>query len=462
MNTTYPVNSRVTELKSAANQTLTLILAGGRGSRLKQLTATHSKPAVPMAGKFKIIDFPLSNCINSGFRRIGILTQYRSHTLNQHIHQGWNFLRPEFGEFIETWPAHQTSNNNWYEGTGDAIYQNIALIQEIGSKYVLVLAGDHLYKQDYSLMLMEHIRSGAKISVSCLEVSRDEARSFGVIGVNHKNDIVDFVEKPTHPPTLPDKKDRCLASMGIYIFNTEVLIKYLEQDALNQSSEHDFGKDILPDCLAQGERIHAHHFTNSCVRNQHYPNQVYWKDVGTLSAYWEANLDLTSRFPKLDLYDSQWPIHTAFSNLPAAKLNFLSNECPTASMNTVISGGCTVTGSTLDRSMLFNDVSVETNTILSQSIVLPNCQIGKNCHLEKVVLDSGCVVPDNMVIGLNPTWDAKYFYRNEDGVVLVTQRMLDQVPQKQAEANDIVSPEETSPTPARANSVTSMPVQGLA
>ena len=429
MNTTYPVNSRVTELKSAINQTLTVILAGGRGSRLKQLTATHSKPAVPIAGKFKIIDFPLSNSINSGFRKIGILTQYRSHTLSQHIHRGWNFLKPEFNEFIETWPAHQTSNNNWYEGTADAIYQNLSLIKDINPKYVLVLAGDHLYKQDYSKMLKEHIRSGAKISVSCLEVSKKEARSFGVIGINTHSDIIDFVEKPTHPPTIPNQKDRCLASMGIYIFNTETLIHYLEQDALNQSSEHDFGKDILPYCLNQGERIHAHHFHNSCVRNPNYPESVYWKDVGTLSAYWEANIDLTSRSPKLDLYDSHWPIHTTFTNLPAAKLNYTSEEKISATLNAVVSGGCKISGATLDQSMLFNDVAVDSHSVISHSVILPNCQIGKYCHLERVVLDTGCVVPDGTVIGKDSLADAKYFYRNEDGIILVTQKMLDQLPQ---------------------------------
>ena len=298
------------DLNTARMKTLSIILAGGRGSRLRQLTDNRSKPAVPIAGKYKIIDFPLSNCINSGMRRIAVLTQYRSHTLNQHVQRGWNFLRSDFNEFIELWPAQQQTGSDWYRGTADAVYQNLSMIDGLDSEYILILAGDHVYKQDYSLMLQDHIESGADVTVACIEVPLKEADQFGVMHVDENDNIIAFEEKPANPPTMPGKPDVSLASMGIYIFNTKFLSENLRSDASDDASSHDFGKDLIP--LFVGRcKIKAHHFSNSVISNSSYPDKPYWRDVGTLTAYWEANMDLTRLVPELDLYDEEWPIRTA-------------------------------------------------------------------------------------------------------------------------------------------------------
>ncbi len=408
---------------SALSKTLAIVLAGGRGSRLKQLTDTRSKPAVPIAGKFKIIDFPLSNCINSGIRHIAVVTQYRSHTLNQHVQRGWSFLQSDLNEFIELWPAQQqTADESWYLGTADAVYQNLSMIDTVNPDYILVLAGDHVYKQNYSLMLKEHINKKADISVACIEVSPEEARDFGVLGIDEDENIISFVEKPEHPPTIPGKQDRCLASMGIYIFNTKMLFEDLTKDSFDTHSTHDFGKDVIPASIG-AHKIVAHPFERSCIKNPNY-EEPYWRDVGTLSAYWEVNIDLTKLLPRLDLYDENWPIRTVHYQRPAAKFNYNFQERLGTAINSVVSAGCIVSGSTVEQSILFNNVRVNSYSYLKECVVLPNCDIGRHCRLTRVVIDSNCQIPEGTIIGENPELDAERFYRNENGIVLVTASMI--------------------------------------
>lgn len=407
------------------NKTLAIILAGGRGSRLMQLTDDRAKPAVPIAGKFKIIDFPLSNCVNSGIRRIAVLTQYRSHTLNQHVQRGWNFLRPDFNEFIELWPAQQqTKAQTWYQGTADAVFQNMSLIYNRGFSHVLVLAGDHVYKQNYSLMLEDHVESGAALTVGCIEVDRDDARSFGVMAIDADRNITSFVEKPSDPPEIPDKPGRCLASMGIYIFDADMIRDLLVSDSQNDDSSHDFGKDILPALIGQ-EKVIAHEFGDSCIANEHYPDEPYWRDVGTLTAYWEANIDLTMLTPRLDLYDDEWPIRTMHYQRPAAKFIHNHDNRVGSATNSVVSAGCIVSGGSVERSILFNNCRVNSYASLEGCVVLPNCDIGRHCKLNKVILDAGCQLPANTEIGFDAELDSTRFHRNEDGIVLVTQSMIE-------------------------------------
>ncbi|GGN35435.1 MULTISPECIES: glucose-1-phosphate adenylyltransferase [Marinomonas] len=412
------------DLNTARMKTLSIILAGGRGSRLRQLTDNRSKPAVPIAGKYKIIDFPLSNCINSGMRRIAVLTQYRSHTLNQHVQRGWNFLRSDFNEFIELWPAQQQTGSDWYRGTADAVYQNLSMIDGLDSEYILILAGDHVYKQDYSLMLQDHIESGADVTVACIEVPLKEADQFGVMHVDENDNIIAFEEKPANPPTMPGKPDVSLASMGIYIFNTKFLSENLRSDASDDDSSHDFGKDLIP--LFVGRcKIKAHHFANSVINNSSYPDKPYWRDVGTLTAYWEANMDLTRLVPELDLYDEEWPIRTAQYQRPAAKFNYNYEERIGTALNSVVSAGCIVSGSTVEQSILFNNVRVNSYSHVNKSVILPRCDIGRHCRLSKVVVDSDCHIPEGTIIGEDPVADAARFYRNSDGITLVTQEMIE-------------------------------------
>lgn len=416
-------NSGSIDLNSALNSTLAIVLAGGRGSRLKQLTDSRSKPAIPIAGKFKIIDFPLSNCINSGIRRIAVVTQYRSHTLNQHVQRGWNFLQSDLNEFVELWPAQQqTANESWYQGTADAVYQNLVTIGDINPDYILVLAGDHVYKQNYSVMLREHIEKKADISVACIEVPVEEARDFGVLGIDQDENIISFVEKPENPPTIPGNPERSLASMGIYIFNASMLSENLASDAFNTHSSHDFGKDIIPSSIGS-YKIVAHPFSRSCIQNVSY-DEPYWRDVGTLSAYWQANIDLTKLLPRLDLYDDSWPIRTVHYQRAAAKFNYNYKERLGTAINSVVSAGCIVSGSTVEQSILFNNVRVNSFSVLKECVVLPGCDIGRNCRLTRVVLDSNCQVPEGTIIGEDAALDAQHFYRNEDGIVLVTSAMI--------------------------------------
>jgi glucose-1-phosphate adenylyltransferase len=413
-------------LGHARKQTLALVLAGGKGSRLKNLTGGQAKPAVPFGGKFRIIDFPLSNCINSGIRRMCVLTQYKAHTLIKHIQQGWSFLQPELNEFVEIWPAQQqTSDEVWYQGTADAVYQNVETIRRHHPKYILILAGDHIYKQDYSQMLREHIEKGAKATVSCIEVPLETAHAFGIVDADKDGNIVKFVEKPKNPPSIPGNPDRSFASMGIYIFDADFLIDLLEKDAVKKDSSHDFGKDLLPSLIGK-VKIIAHRFQDSCVFNK--TDEAYWRDVGTIDAYWEANLDLTNVVPDLDLYDSKWPIWTFQEQHPAAKFVF-ENELRTGmAVKSLVSAGCIISGGTVRHSLLFSAVRVHSFSLIEDAVVLPHCVINRHARIHKAVLAEGCEIPRGLVIGENPEEDAKRFYVSEKGVVLVTPDMLAKLP----------------------------------
>ncbi|MGB0749377.1 MAG: glucose-1-phosphate adenylyltransferase [Magnetospiraceae bacterium] len=412
-----------TDVNAALRRTLALVLAGGRGTRLRCLTESQSKPAVPIGGKFRIIDFPLSNCLNSGLRRIAVLTQYEAHTLIQHVQRGWGFLRAELGEFIEVWPAQQrTANDSWYLGTADAVYQNLSFIQHADPEYVLILAGDHIYKQDYSWMLHEHVKRGADVTVACVEVPKEEAKGFGVVKVDDQDMITGFVEKPADPPTIPGNKNVSFASMGIYIFNMEFLNTHLERDALVEESSRDFGKDLLPFLVGKC-RLYAHRFKDSCVATKK-GSEPYWRDVGTIDAYWEANMDLTRVTPALDLYDDHWPIWTYQEQRPSAKFVFDNDERRGVAVDSLVSAGCVVSGGTVRRSLLFNNVRVNSYTLVEDSVILPNVDIGRNTRLRKCIIDQDCKVPEGLVIGEDPVLDARRFERTEKGITLVSQAML--------------------------------------
>lgn len=401
--------------------TLALIMAGGRGSRLQHLTMWRAKPAVPFGGKFRIIDFPLSNCVNSGIRRIGVLTQYKAHSLIVHIQQGWGHLRGEFGEFVELLPAQQRIETSWYSGTADAIYQNIDIIRAHAPNYVLILAGDHIYKMDYGTMLAHHVETQADITVGCIEVPRDKASEFGVIGIDEDTRIRSFVEKPKDPTPIPGHPDTALCSMGIYVFNTKFLYEQLIKDADTATSSHDFGKDVLPGAINNKYRVYAFPF-----RDIETGKQAYWRDVGTVDAFWEANLELIGITPELNLYDQVWPIWTYQEQLPPAKFIFDDDGRRGAAIDTMVSGGCIISGATVRHSLLFSNVRVEEYSVLHSTVVLPDVDIGRNCRIRNAVIDKGCIIPDGMVIGENIEEDKKRFYVTAKGVVLVTPDMLNQ------------------------------------
>ena len=398
--------------------TLALVLAGGRGSRLKQLTDRRAKPAVYFGGKYRIIDFALSNCLNSGIRRIGVVTQYKSHSLLRHLQHGWSFLRAEINEFVDLLPAQQrVDESSWYRGTADAVYQNLDILRGHQAKYVIVLGGDHVYKMDYALALARHAASGAECTVACIETPLDEATAFGVMAVDENLHITDFVEKPSEPPSMPGKPDRALASMGIYIFNTDFLFAELARDIADSDSQHDFGKDIIPHAVAAGQ-ARAQPFGECCVGTA--PGQeAYWRDVGTIDAYWSANVDLTEITPSLNLYDADWPIWTYQRQLPPAK--FVLNERVTHS---AVSGGCIVTGSTLRSSLLFSQCVVNSDSKVEETVLLPDVQVGKGARLSRVVADRGCRIPPGMVVGEDPEADERRFERTASGVTLITRPML--------------------------------------
>ena len=408
-------------------RTMALVLAGGRGSRLERLTDKRAKPAVYFGGKFRIIDFALSNCLNSGIRRIGVVTQYKSHSLLRHLQRGWSFLRPEMNEFIDLLPAQQrVSETHWYRGTADAVYQNLDIIRGYAPEYVVVLAGDHIYKMDYSLMLLDHVERGSGCTVGCIEVPRMEATAFGVMAIDSNRRVVDFVEKPAQPPGMPDNPDIALASMGIYVFNADYLYRLLEDDLKDPSSNHDFGKDIIPKVVRDGSAT-AHPFSMSSIPPTESAEHIaYWRDVGTVDAFWSANLDLATDKPELDLYDRDWPIWTFQEQLPPAKFLPDENGVPGKAVNTLVSGGCIVSGSDISQAVLFSSVTVDAHCVINQAVILPQTKIGKNCRLTKVVIDRGCNIEDGTVIGEDPEQDAQRYFRTEDGVVLVTADMLGQ------------------------------------
>lgn len=415
------------ELRQAPRHALALVLAGGRGSRLKQLTDRRAKPAVHFGGKFRIIDFALSNCINSGFRRISVLTQYKSHSLLRHLQRGWGFLRGEIGEFIDLLPAQQRiDETSWYQGTADAVFQNLDILRSHDAEWVLILAGDHIYKMDYANMLASHIRAGADVSVGCIEVPRMQATAFGVMHVDDDDNVISFLEKPADPPSMPGKPDIALASMGIYIFNAQFLYNELERDAAEQGSARDFGKDIIPHLIGKAV-VKAHHFADSCVRNRAQPGEAYWRDVGTVDAYWEANMDLCHVSPSLDLYDPDWPIFTYQEQLPPAKFVFDDEDRRGMAVDSMVSAGCILSGSIVRRSLLFNKVRVHSYCSLSESVILPEVEINRNVRLSRVVVDRGCVLPAGLVVGEDATEDARRFLRTDNGIVLITQSMLDKL-----------------------------------
>ncbi len=404
------------------NNTYAVILAGGRGTRLQSLTDWRSKPAVPFAGKFRIIDFTLSNCVNSGVRRIGIATQYRSHSLIRHIQRGWSFLDGRFHEFIELLPAEQQLRENWYRGTADAVFQNIDRLRRESPDFVLVLSGDHIYKMDYGKMLAFHARNRADLTIACIEVPREDAKGFGVMSVDEEGRIVSFLEKPADPPTIPGRPEQSLASMGIYVFNTDFLIEQLIRDSDDPKSGHDFGKDVIPHVIGR-YRVLAHRFADSWIGQQERP---YWRDVGTVDAYWAANIDLTKVVPDLDLYDKEWPIWTHQEQLPPAKFVFNDEGRRGMAIDSLVSGGCIISGALVRGSLLFSNVRVEAGARVEDSVILPSVTIGPGATVRRAVIDKLCTIPEGFSIGVNLEEDRRRFHVTEKGIVLVTPDSLGQ------------------------------------
>lgn len=409
-----------------ARDAMAYVLAGGRGSRLMELTDRRAKPAVPFGGKSRIIDFALSNALNSGIRRIGVATQYKAHSLIRHMQRGWNFFRPERNEGFDILPASQrVSEDMWYAGTADAVYQNLDIIETYKPKYIIILAGDHIYKMDYEPMLQQHVDSGADVTIGALEVPRAEATGFGVLHIDTKRHITAFVEKPADPPHVPGNPEIALASMGIYVFETSFLAGLLRRDAVDKTSSHDFGKDIIPYIVKNGTAV-AHLFSDSCVRSD-LEKGSYWRDVGTVDAYWQANVDLTDTVPELDLYDHDWPIWTYGEVTPPAKFVHDLDGRRGSAVSSLVSGGCIVSGASIRRALLFTGVRVNSFASLEDAVVLPRVNIGRNASLKKVVIDSDITIPEGLVVGEDPELDAKRFRRSEGGVVLITQPMLDRL-----------------------------------
>jgi glucose-1-phosphate adenylyltransferase len=399
-----------------------LVLAGGRGSRLQNLTDRRAKPAVYFGGKFRIIDFALSNCLNSGIRRIGVITQYKSHSLLRHLQRGWAFMKTEMNEFVDLLPAQQrVDEESWYRGTADAVSQNQDILDGYGADYVVVLAGDHIYKMNYALMLADHAAMGKPCTVGCIEVPRMDATAFGVMAIDEQRNILEFVEKPADPPAMPGKPECALASMGIYVFDARYLYEALQRDMADDNSSHDFGKDIIPRAVREGNAV-AHPFGMSCVGT--LPGQEhYWRDVGTIDAYWDANIDLTATDPLLNMYDTRWPILTYQPQLPPAKFVHNQEDRRGVAVESLVSGGCIISGRVF-RSVLFSSVRVHSYASVEWSVLLPLVEVGRNVRLKRVVVDRGCVLPDGMVIGENAEDDARRFYRTDNGITLVTQAML--------------------------------------
>ncbi len=400
--------------------TAALVLAGGRGSRLKALTQWRAKPAVPFGGKFRIIDFPLSNCVNSGIRKVAIMTQYKSHSLIRHVQNGWGFLRAEFGEFVELIPAQQRTSDEWYSGTADAVYQNIDILRSYKSKYIVILAGDHIYKMDYGPMLAFHVENRADMTIGCIETPIEEARAFGVMSVDETNAIVDFKEKPDHPEPMPGRDDVALCSMGIYVFDTEFLFEQLINDAERAGSSHDFGHDIIPSCIGN-QRVFAYSFRDPVTGDQ-----GYWRDVGTIDAYWAANMELIGITPELNMYDDVWPIWTYQEQLPPAKFVFDDDDRRGSAVDSMVSGGCIVSGATIRHSLLFSNVHVHSYAQLEDCVVMPDVEIGEHCRLTRVVVDKGCHIPDGTVIGEDRAEDERRYSVSPGGIVVVTPEMFGQ------------------------------------
>ncbi len=409
-----------------ARNAMAYVLAGGRGSRLYELTDRRAKPAVFFGGKARIIDFALSNALNSGIRRIGVATQYKAHSLIRHLQRGWNFLRPERNESFDILPASQrVSETQWYDGTADAVFQNIDIIESYDPEFMVILAGDHIYKMDYELMLEQHVDQNADVTVGCLVVPRLEATGFGVMHVDSDDRIVSFLEKPADPPGIPGNPDMALASMGIYVFKTAFLYELLRRDAADPDSSRDFGKDLIPYVVSNGKAV-AHRFDRSCVKSD-TEVEAYWRDAGTVDAYWEANIDLTSVTPSLDLFDQKWPIWTYSEITPPAKFVHNDDSRRGMALNSLVSGGCIVSGAHIQKSLLFNGVMVHSYANLDGAVVQPYVDIGRSARLRNVVIDRGVRIPVGMVVGEDPVLDAKRFRRTDKGIVLITQPMIDRL-----------------------------------
>ncbi|MCC6246034.1 MAG: glucose-1-phosphate adenylyltransferase, partial [Gemmatimonadaceae bacterium] len=396
------------------------------GSRLFELTDRRAKPAVYFGGKTRIIDFALSNALNSGIRRIGVATQYKAHSLIRHLQRGWDFFRPERNESFDILPASQrVSESQWYEGTADAVFQNIDIIEAYNPEFMVILAGDHIYKMDYELMLQQHVDQGADVTVGVLEVPRKEASGFGVMQVDTNDRITSFLEKPADPPGIPGNESMALASMGIYVFNTAFLFDMLRRDAATPTSSRDFGKDIIPYIVEHGKAV-AHRFSQSCVKSKE-ESEAYWRDAGTIDAYWEANIDLTSVVPQLDLFDHNWPIWTYSEISPPAK--FVHNEDGRRglALNSLVSGGCIVSGARLHKTLLFTGVKVHSYAYLDGCVIQPYVEIGRSVRLRNVVIDRGVKIPPGLAVGEDAALDAKRFRRSEKGIVLITQPMIDKL-----------------------------------
>ena len=398
--------------------TMAIVMAGGRGERLRHLTRNRAKPAMPFAGKYRIIDFTLSNCVNSGIRQILVLTQYKAHALIQHIQRGWGYLRGELGEFVQLVPAQQQIGESWYRGTADSLYQNLDIIEAYHPDLVLVLAGDHVYKMDYGPMIAFHVEKDADITVGVVQVPLAQAREFGVMTVNEVQRIIRFSEKPAQPEPMPGRQDVALASMGIYVFNREFLQKSLRADADDATSAHDFGKNIIPGSIGKA-RVYAYPFEDVKTAAQ-----AYWRDVGTVDAFYEANMELVYVTPELNLYDEDWPIWTYQEHVPGAKFVLDDDGRRGEAINSMVSGGCIISGATVRESMLFVNTHVHERSVVFRSVLLPNVRIGRGCRISRAILDEGCVVPDGTLIGEDPAADAARFHVTEGGVVLVTPGML--------------------------------------
>lgn len=407
-----------------SSQAMAFVLAGGRGSRLKELTDFRAKPAVPFGGKARIIDFALSNALNSGIRKMAIATQYKAHSLIRHMQRGWGFFRAERNEYLDILPASQrVDENKWYLGTADAVAQNIDIVDSYGVKYVIVLAGDHIYKMDYEIMLMQHVATGADVTIGCLTVPKEEATAFGVMHVDKDMRITAFVEKPKDPPTIPGDDKHSLASMGIYVFDWAFLRELLLRDMGDTNSEHDFGKDLIPDIVKNGKAI-AHKFADSCVRSG-LETEPYWRDVGTVDAFWRANIDLTDFVPELDIYDRSWPIWTYSEIVPPAK--FIHDEDGRRGMaiSSLVSGDCIVSGSEVRNSLLFTGCRTHSYSSLEYVVALPHVVVNRRAELKNCVVDRGVIIPEGLVVGKDPEADAKWFRRTDNGIVLITQPMVD-------------------------------------
>ena len=419
--------ANVTYSTPISRSTMAYVLAGGRGSRLMELTDRRAKPAVYFGGKSRIIDFTLSNAINSGIRRLAVATQYKAHSLIRHMQRGWNFLRQERNESFDILPASQrVSEDQWYAGTADAVYQNIDIIDGYAPEYLLILAGDHVYKMDYERMLVQHLNSGADVTVACVEVPLAEASAFGVMHVDADGRIVDFLEKPKHPPEMPGRPGWALASMGIYAFKRELLNDQLRRDAADATSTRDFGRDIIPFLVKHGKAV-AHRYTESCVHSRSEAD-VYWRDVGTIDAYWEANIDLTDVVPSLDLFDVNWPIWSYAEITPPAKFVHDIDGRRGIGISSLISGGCIVSGAELRRSLLFTGVQLHSYGKVQNAVILPYVEVGRGARLRNVVVDKGVRIPAGLIVGEDPIADAARFRRTAKGICLITQPMIDRLP----------------------------------